>query len=84
MLEQLWLIVQIAIIWLFGLNGWNGVITAHPAIEINLAAMGGTKGMEFLRRWLGANRAGPFWFQTYGLNHQTLEEAVFIHVCITG
>ena len=78
MLVQLFLVVQVAVQWFLGLNGWYRIVSTEPAIEINLGAARGAERMEFLQRGFAADGAGTSWFKADRVGHQTLVEAVVI------
>ena len=80
MLVHLTVIVQITVRWFLALDGWDGVVPAQPAIEINLGATRGTERVKFLQGGLAADGAGAAWFKADRVDHQTPAEAVVIQV----
>jgi hypothetical protein len=55
--------------WLLGLNRGDGVVSAQPAIEINLGAACRTEGVKFLQGGLAADGAGAAWFKADRVGH---------------
>jgi hypothetical protein len=65
--------------WFIGLKARNGVMSAKPAVEVNLRTAQRAEGVKFLCRGLFANRARPAGLQVNRINHQTPVGAGVIH-----